>query len=103
MEKITTGEELLSMLQIDANEIDIVKRWAEHGAGSPFPQEQNLLQRLKHSGAARSLYCNRSEVEVIKFWADKETEGKYGQSRYLLDMEFHFLEKINTYLEQCDR
>jgi hypothetical protein len=91
------------MLHLDANEIDIVTRWAEYGIGSPFPQEQNLLNRLKHAGVARSLHVSRAEVEVIKFWAEKETEGKYGQSQYLLDMEFHFLEKLNTYLEQSDR
>jgi hypothetical protein len=91
------------MLVLDANEINIVSHWAEHGAGSPFPQEQNLLRRLKQGGTAGTLHLRRAEVEVIQFWAEKETAGKYGQSQYLLDMEYQLLDKINTYLEQFDR
>jgi hypothetical protein len=91
------------MLNLDTNEIDIVRRWAEHGIGSPFPQEQNLLNRLKRAGTASSFHCSKMEVDVIKFWAEKETAGKYGQSQYLLELEYQLMEKIDTYLEQFDR
>jgi hypothetical protein len=91
------------MLKLDANELDIVRRWAEHGVGSPFPQEQNFLNRLKRTSTVHTFHCSKMEVDVIKFWAEKETAGKYGQSQYLLEMEYHLLEKIDIYLEQFDR
>ena len=91
------------MLILNNNEIEIVKHWAEHGTGSPFPQEQNLLNRLKRSGLTQSFQFNRAEVNVIKFWSEKETVGKYGQTQYLLEMEYKLIEKIDAYLEQDSR
>ena len=91
------------MLILNNNEMEIVKHWAEHGTGSPFPQEQNLLNRLKRSSLAHSFQCSRAEVTVIKFWAEKETVGKYGQAQYLLEMEYKLIERIDAYLEQHNR
>ena len=91
------------MFILNGNEIEIVKHWAEHGIGSPFPQEQNLFNRLNRTGTVQSFHCSRAEVDVIKFWSEKETKGNYGQSQYLLEMEFNLLKKIDAYLEEFDR
>jgi hypothetical protein len=91
------------MLQLDANEVGVIQRWAEHGAGSPFPQEQHLLIRLKQAGQGGSLWCTNEELEVVKFWAEKELKGRYGQHEYMLEMEHDLLEKIDRYIEHTDR
>jgi hypothetical protein len=91
------------MLRLDANEVEIINRWAEHGAGSPFPQEQHFLKRLKRTVFGQTLHCSNEELQVIKLWAEKELKGKYGQSEYMLEMEYYLLEKIDHYLEQLDR
>ena len=91
------------MLRLDANDVEIIRRWAEHGTGSPFPQEQHLLNRLKHAGYGRFLWCANEELEVIKFWAEKELKGRYGQHEYMLEMEYNLLQKIDRYLEPLDR
>lgn len=43
------------MLTLSSTEIRIVKAWAEEAEGSPFPQEMNVLYRLKKNVSNRSM------------------------------------------------
>lgn len=87
------------MLNFTGLEMDIIRVWAERGEGSPFPQEINLLNRMKKYPKSSPFTAMKKEVEIIHFWAEKETGGHYGTEKYLLENEAKLLEKIEEYLE----
>ena len=87
------------MLNFNGAEMDIVHVWAERGEGSPFPQEINLLNRMKKYPKGSPFTAMKKEVEIIHHWAEKDTAGHYGTEQYLLENESKLLEKIEEYLE----
>lgn len=87
------------MLTFQSHEIKIIKGWAEQAAGSPFPQEINLLNRLNRAGFAPSITLTRAEVEIVQHWAEKDTSGHHGSQKFLLEPEYQLLERIEQYLE----
>ncbi len=86
------------MLTFNNIEMDIIRVWAEQGAGSPFPQEINVLNRMKRYPTGSSFTAMKKEVEIILHWAEQETKGHYGTEKYLLENEAKLLEKIEEYL-----
>lgn len=86
------------MLNFTGIEMDIVHVWAERGEGSPFPQEINLLNRMKKYPKGSSFTAMKKEVEIIHHWAEQDTAGHYGTEKYLLENEAILLEKIEEYL-----
>jgi hypothetical protein len=87
------------MLNFTGSEMDIVRVWAENSEGSPFPQEINLLNRMKKYPRGNTFTAMKKEVEIIYHWAEKETAGHYGTEKYLLENEAMLLEKIEDYLD----
>lgn len=87
------------MLNFTGLEMDIIRVWAESGEGSPFPQEINLLNRMKKYPKGSPFTAMQKEVEIIYHWAEKETAGHFGTEKYLLENEAKLLEKIEEYLD----
>jgi len=87
------------MLNFTGLEMDIIRVWAESGEGSPFPQEINLLNRMKKYPKGSPFTAMAKEVEIIYHWAEKETAGHFGTEKYLLEHEANLMEKIEGYLD----
>jgi len=87
------------MLNFTGLEMDIIRVWAESGEGSPFPQEINLLNRMKKYPKGSPFTAMPKEVEIIYHWAEKETAGHYGTEKYLLEHEANLMEKLEEYLD----
>ena len=51
------------MLNFTSLEMDIIRIWAERGEGSPFPQEINLLNRMKKYPKGSPFTAMKKEVE----------------------------------------
>ena len=90
------------MLTLSSTEIRIVKAWAEEAEGSPFPQEMNVLFRLKKNVSNRSMTFSHKELNVINHWAEQDTKGRYGGEQYLLELEAELIKKIELYLNDED-
>jgi hypothetical protein len=89
------------MLTLSSTEIRIVKAWSEDAASSPFPQEQNIVQRLKRNAANRSMTFSNKDVQVIQHWAEADTKGRFGGEQYLLELEAELIKKIESYLDDA--
>ena len=86
------------MLNLNAEEIKIIRHWSEKAETSPFPQEVALINRLRRNPVYRGMVFTYKELQVILHWADQETMGHYGTERYLLELEHKLLAKIENFL-----
>ena len=86
------------MLTLSSSEIRIVKAWSEKAETSPFPQEMNVINRLKRNFSNRSMMFSVKELNVISHWAEQDTKGRFGGEPYLLELEAELIKKIEMYL-----
>ncbi|TFG94003.1 MAG: hypothetical protein E4H13_15470 [Calditrichales bacterium] len=86
------------MLDLTPSEVRIVRVWSGRAEASPFPQEINVVRRLKSNPSDREMKFTLKELEVILHWADQATRGHYGTEQYVLENEGLLIDKIETYI-----
>ena len=86
------------MLDLTPSEVRIVRVWSGRAESSPFPQEVNVVRRLKSNPSNREMKFTLKELEVILHWAEQAIRGHYGVEQYVLENEGLLIEKIESFI-----